>query len=42
MLLNLNTGYADTDADPDAFNLNTGYSDTDADLCIRIMSVCYT
>ena len=42
MLLNLNTGYADTDADPDAINLNTGYADTDADLCIRIMSVCYT
>ena len=31
MLLNLNTGYADTDANPDAIYLNTGYADTDAE-----------
>ena len=33
MLLNLNTGYTDTDAGyPDATYLNTDYADTDADV----------
>ena len=29
MLLNLNTGYAIIDADPNAINMNTGYADHD-------------
>ena len=43
MLLNLNTGYTDTDAGyPDATYLNTDYADTDADVCNKIMSLCCT
>ena len=42
MLLNLNTGYADTDANPDAINLNTGYADTDAEPMLLNLNTGYT